>query len=184
MDDHPLVTWLPAWRRARIGAHPAVALTSFGLGCVGLAVLGRPTPLVVYNASASAPLGLYRVTATARIRRSDLVLVRTPPQVRRLAADRGYLPLGVPLIKRVVALGGERVCVKNRIVTVANRPLATQLTADRLGRPLPLWAGCRPLQADEVFLIMVDAPASFDSRYFGPVSRRAILGRLTPLWLR
>jgi type IV secretory pathway protease TraF len=47
---------------------------------------------------------------------------------------------------------------------------------------LPHWDGCRTLQADELFLLMAAVPDSFDSRYFGPVSLSAVIGRLVPLW--
>jgi len=52
---------------------------------------------------------------------------------------------------------------------------------DREGRPLPAWQGCRPLAPGEVFLLMANIPASFDGRYFGPIPRAAIIGRLVPL---
>jgi type IV secretory pathway protease TraF len=35
---------------------------------------------------------------------------------------------------------------------------------------------------DELFLLMEGVPGSFDGRYFGPVNRSAIIGRLVPLW--
>jgi type IV secretory pathway protease TraF len=61
---------------------------------------------------------------------------------------------------------------------------AHQLAADRQGRPLPAWNGCRLLNAGEIFLLMTNESASFDSRYFGPVLSSAAIGRLVPLWLR
>jgi type IV secretory pathway protease TraF len=56
-------------------------------------------------------------------------------------------------------------------------------TSDSQGRPLPDWQGCRLLGMSAVFLLMPDVASSFDGRYFGPVSRSAILGKLRPLWL-
>lgn len=53
---------------------------------------------------------------------------------------------------------------------------------DGRGRPLAPWSGCRPLAHGEVFLLASHSPASFDSRYFGPVQREAILGEALPLW--
>jgi type IV secretory pathway protease TraF len=47
---------------------------------------------------------------------------------------------------------------------------------------LAAWPGCRVLRRDEVFLFAAGNVASFDSRYFGPVGREAILGEAVPLW--
>jgi conjugative transfer signal peptidase TraF len=155
-----------------------------GLGLVGLPLLVRPAPRLVYNASASAPIGLYLVRPISTITRGDLLLIETPKEVRDLAAERGYLPLSVPMVKRVAALPGDHVCAIGHTVYIDGRPSAQQLAADRQGRPLPLWSGCRLLNAGEIFLLMADVPDSFDSRYFGPVQRSAAVGRLVPLWLQ
>ena len=172
--------------RRRRGHHPraVLALGLLGLGAIGLPLLGRPAPLLIYNASASAPIGLYRVRPADPIRRGDLVLAHTPPSVRRLAAERGYLPESVPLVKRVAAMASDNVCVRDHAVSIDGRHVADQLAVDAEGRPLPAWAGCRTLGPDEIFLLMADVPDSFDGRYFGPVPTNAIIGKLVPLWLR
>ena len=53
---------------------------------------------------------------------------------------------------------------------------------DSLDRPLPWWRGCVTLKDGALFLLM-DAPASFDGRYFGPTSARDVIGKATPLWV-
>lgn len=168
----------------RIRPRAVLALGITGLGLIGLASICRPTPLIIYNASASAPLGFYRVMTAGTFRRGDLVLARTPNSVRALAAKRGYLPATVPLVKRIAALSGDTVCAVGRVVTINGYHVANRLAADHLGRPLPAWTGCRALHPGEVFLLMEDVPDSFDSRYFGPVSVHSIIGKLMPLWLR
>lgn len=109
---------------------------------------------------------------------------RTPDSVRRLAAERHYLPADVPLVKRVAALDGDTVCAADHAVTIDGRHVADQLPADRLGRPLPAWNGCRTLGPADIFLLMEGVPDSFDGRYFGPVPANAVIGKLVPLWLR
>jgi conjugative transfer signal peptidase TraF len=162
--------------------HLILALTMFGLGCVGFATLGRPVPLLVWNASASAPIGLYRMTPAAPIRHGDMVLVPAPVGVRQIAAERGYLPLNVPLVKRVAALAGDTVCALGEGVFVNNSPVATRWKNDRLGRSLPRWEGCHCLGDNEVFLLMAEVPDSFDGRYFGPIPMSAVIGKLVPIW--
>jgi len=68
-------------------------------------------------------------------------------------------------------------------VRIDGVPSAAVLRADRLGRPLPSWQQCRRLRPGELFLLSVTNPASFDSRYFGPVSAAAVIGVARPVWL-
>ena len=173
-----------AKRRRRVRRRPrtVLALTLFGLGLIGLASLARPAPWLVWNASASAPIGLYRLLPGKPIR-GDLVLIRTPSSVRQLAAERGYLPQNVPLVKRVAALDGDIVCAADDVISVNGRVAAERLTRDRLGRPLPSWNGCHLLDDGEVFLLMEGVSDSFDGRYFEQIPTAAIIGRLVPLWI-
>jgi len=169
-------------RRGRGRPRAVLALILFGLGLIGLATLARPAPWLVWNASASAPIGLYRVLPANAVR-GDLVLVRTPASVRQLAAERGYLPATVPLVKRVAAVGGDVICAAGDVISVNGRGVGERLAHDRSARPLPAWSGCHLLDDGEVFLLMEGVSDSFDGRYFGPVRRAAIIGRLVPLWV-
>jgi conjugative transfer signal peptidase TraF len=110
------------------------------------------------------------------------VLVRTPAAVRDLAARRGYVPANVPLVKRIGAASGDVVCATGGMITIDAHVVAHRLQTDSVGRVLPSWSGCLRLADNDVFLLMTGAPASFDSRYFGPVPRASILGKLVPLW--
>ncbi len=162
---------------------PAVLLLATalaGVSIIGLSAFAKPTPWLVWNASASAPIGLYRVVPGVP-GRGDLVLVSPPESAAKLAATCGYLPGGVPLIKRVVAMAGDHVCSLRGIIFVNGGAVARQRKADRAGRALPYWRGCRALAKDELFLVMKGVPDSFDSRYFGPVTSAHTIGRLVPL---
>ena len=138
-------------------------------------------PLLVWNASPSVPVGLYRIAA-GPVRRDDLVLVRPPPEMAALAQQRRYLPTSAYLIKTVAATAGDRVCRFADRVFVRGRLAARARARDRLGRPLPAWHGCRRLDAGELFLLTPDAH-SFDSRYFGIVPADQVVGRAVPLWV-
>ena len=168
-----------ARRRSHDRAWP---LGSALLGIAMVAVHDSAGPMVVYNVTASAPLGWYLVRPPAELIRGDLVLARTPDSARDLAEHRGYLPANVPLVKRVTALPPDRVCAEGSAIVLNGRVVAKQLMTDSRGRALPRWAGCSALAPDDVFLLMEDVPDSFDSRYFGPVKEGSILGRLVPLW--
>ena len=155
-----------------------------GLG-VGLAIassLVEPRPILVWNATASAPRGLYCITPLTGLQAGDFVLVRPDPASAALYAERGYLPLGVPLLKRVGALGGMRVCEHSGDVTIEGRHVADALPTDGRGRPMTSWSGCRALSDGEFFALNADVPTSLDGRYFGPSPLSSAIGRAIPIW--
>lgn len=167
-----------------IGLRAGAILTLAAIGIVGLgaASLAHPVPRLIWNASASAPLGFYWVLSRERFSRGDLVLAQLPPAARALAAERHYLPAGVPVVKRVAALAGATVCSLGLSISIDGRVVAERRLADSRGRTLPIWQGCRVLADGDAFLLMPDVPDSFDGRYFGVTETTAILGKLVPLW--
>ena len=139
---------------------------------------------LVWNVSASVPVGLYRLVPVAILRVGDLVAVRPSPSLASFMAARRYVEAGALLVKPVVAVAGQRVCRSGAVVTLDGVAAATALVADRMRLPLPVWAGCLRLRRGEVFMLLPGVPASFDSRYFGPVNAATIVGRAVPLWTR
>jgi conjugative transfer signal peptidase TraF len=136
----------------------------------------------IWNASASVPVGLYRIVPAGRIDVTDLAVVMPPDELAAYLDARGYLPRGVPLIKRVLALAGTTVCRSGRTIIAHDSPYGDSRDRDTRGRPLPVWQGCRTLAQGEAFFMNWDTPDSFDSRYFGPLPVSAIVGRAIPLW--
>ena len=165
-----------SWNRSR--TTTLVAMVS------GLSMLGasgaHSSPRLVFNASESVPRGWYVIAEVERPHVGDYVVVQLPKAVRAFAAERGYLPASVPVIKPVIATGGQRVCVDHGSVYIDGAVVADTLGRDGRDRPLPAWRMCRALDKDEIFLLATDSPASFDSRYFGPIDRSFVLGRATP----
>ncbi len=140
------------------------------------------TPRLIWNASASTPVGLYAIAQSPRLEVTDLVAVNAPDPLASFLAERGYLPRGVPLMKRVAALPGQQVCRTGARVTIDGITMGDALTRDRLGRDLPIWQGCRRIAGNEIFLMNWSVEDSLDGRYFGPVSVGSIIGRATPLY--
>lgn len=171
-------------RRSRCySRRPSLVLGTSIAALLAIAASLTPSPMLIWNASASAPIGLYARVAGPPAR-GDLVLAWLPAGAREIAAERGYLPRNVPVVKRVTGLAGDTVCAVDATVFLNGKPLSTRRSSDSKARPLPSWEGCRILQPGDVFLLMSDAPDSFDGRYFGPVGRRQIIGRLVPLWTK
>jgi len=163
--------------------HATVAAASlFGSLFAAVAWLA-PAPRLLWNASASAPIGLYRIDPDASPRAGDMVAIRPPAPLRRWLAERHYLPTGVPLLKRVAALPGARICRSGVFVTIDGVAAARAMARDRRGRPLPLWLGCRIVGPDELFLLNA-APDSLDGRYFGPLPAAGLLGVAHPIMIR
>ncbi len=153
------------------------------IGAVVAPALVRPAPRLMWNASASVPVGLYLARPGVGVRRGDLVAAHAPAAVAGMMAERGYLPRRVPMLKHVAATAGQTICRFGTSVSIDGAPVAETRVRDRLGRALPAWNGCRTLRAGEVFLLNPASRDSFDGRYFGPVSARSITAILTPLWL-
>jgi conjugative transfer signal peptidase TraF len=148
-----------------------------------LAVL-RPkvaAPVILWNASPSVPIGLYRVTSQPS-QTAALAVIRLPETLRVLAEARGYLGRGVLLIKPVIAGAGDTVCRYGALVTIKGRIAARARTLDAAGRSLPAWSGCFRLRANDIFVLAAD-PDSFDSRYIGPIDRAHVVGFALPIWV-
>ncbi|MFL6959463.1 S26 family signal peptidase [Nocardiopsis yanglingensis] len=178
--------------RSRLRAR--IVLTGFtaaGLAALAWAAFVSPLPRLTYNPSDSVAVGWYRIEPFSHRAASlphplsvdSIVLVPLPAEAAALAAQRGYLPTRVPLLKRVGAVSPQEVCMAGGIVRIDGVPAAAVLLSDRLGRPLPSWHQCRRLEPGELFLLSATNPASFDSRYFGPVSAATVIGVAYPLWL-
>ncbi|OYW82746.1 MAG: conjugal transfer protein [Sphingobium sp. 32-64-5] len=159
------------------------AATTFA-GLSAVVAIVAPPPLAIWNASASAPIGLYRIHPDRDPPTGALVAIAPPERLSRWLSARGYLPEGVPLLKHVAAKAGQRVCRIGAVVSVDTRRVAIARARDGQGRPLPVWQGCRTLQPGELLLLNPAHPDSLDGRYFGPLPASAVIGRATPLWLR
>ena len=142
----------------------------------------RPVPKVIWNASASVPIGLYSVHPAGPLRIGELLVVAPPEPLATFLDERHYLPKSVPLLKRVAALPGQIVCRTGGAIAVDGIVVGMALSRDHLGRLLPTWQGCRALTAGEVFLMNRRANASLDGRYFGPLPTTTIVGRADPIW--
>ena len=163
----------------RLLRHGAIV----GVGLIGLAATAAfpPRPWLIWNSSASAPIGLYVLEPGSHPQIGDMVLARVPERWRHLGAQRRYIPINVPLVKQVAAQPGENVCAIGREIFVNGRRVAERKALDAMGRPMPWWNGCAMLRGGAMFLLM-DNPSSFDGRYFGPTRREDIIGRVRLLW--
>ena len=133
---------------------------------------------IVINDTPSLPEGFYQKKARA-VEKGSLVLFRLP------AGELSARPYAREnLIKQVVAVAGDRICIETTGVRVNGQLLANsaQLPVDRAGLPLPrLNLEDYTLKTGELLAMSTYNPRSFDGRYFGPVQRADVLSVLEPL---
>jgi conjugative transfer signal peptidase TraF len=165
--------------RRRVGA---MAVGALGVILIAIASGYRVSPKIIYNPSRSAPRGLYVVKSPTDLHRGDFALVKLPAPIARIADERRYLPKSIPLLKQVGAVAGDRVCERQGVVRVNDVVMAQSLVRDGAGRPLSAWNECRALRDHELFLIGLSDAASFDGRYYGPVTVESVIGVAIPLW--
>lgn len=164
------------------GPRRTVALLCGLGGCLAIfASRADRAPRLVFNTTASAPIGVYWVTP-GRYAVGDLVAVQPPRSLAVWMAERRYLPANVPLLKVVAAARGQHVCGRSDGLFVDGRRLALAKRRDHWGRPLPIFHDCRVLAEEEILLVNADAPDSLDSRYFGPIPAPGVIGRVRPIW--
>jgi len=122
------------------------------------------------NLTSSLPPGVYQLRRGRRPACGDVVDFGVPEVLAPLVAERRYLPPGVHLLKRVVALAGARVCLENDRFVVDGRLLSMIASVDSQHRPLPApFPLCGSVPAGFA-IVATTAESSLDSRYFGPVA--------------
>jgi conjugative transfer signal peptidase TraF len=142
------------------------------------------------NVTDSMPLGLYHIQSVALpVASGTIVQTCLPSEIASVGLARKYLLTGncasgtTPVLKIVVGVAGDRIDVSDRRITINGHALRGSATAasDRNGRPLARFPrGVVRLVAGQIWL-WTPNPASWDSRYYGPISERLVLARATLL---
>ena len=157
--------------------------TTFGAAAALVAtIVLEPPPFYIWNASASVPIGLYRLRHADRFQVTELVAVQPPEPLATFLDLNGYLPVGVFMLKRVLALPGQTVCRSGLAISVDEIAVGEARDRDARGRPLPKWQGCRMVGYGELFLMNWQSDDSLDGRYFGFLPASAVIGRAIPVW--
>lgn len=159
-------------------------LTVTALAVLGIAAASAVDwPLrLIWNATASAPIGFYTVEPADALDVPELVAVMLPEPLAASMVERGYIARGVPLLKRVLGLPGQQVCRLRSTITMNGIEMGEALERDSLSRDLPVWQGCRVIGDDQLFLMNWEVRDSLDGRYFGPIPAVSVIGRAVPLW--
>jgi len=165
-----------------MSARCATIFTTFGTAVLLLSTVGGATPHYIWNASNSVPIGLYRLQPATTLTVTELVAVQPPDLLAAFLDLNGYLPLGLPMLKRVLALPGQTVCRRGLTIAVDGIDFGQAQERDRRGRRLPVWDGCRLIPDGDIFVMNWQSTESLDGRYFGPLPASAVIGRAVPVW--
>ena len=169
--------------RAVTAYNSTLVIMLGSVAALALASGASRTPLYLWNASASVPLGLYGLHSTNTRYVGELVAVVPPEPLATFLADGSYLPRGVPMLKHVLALPGQVICRNGLTIFVNDIAMGRAHVRDSRGRLLPAWQGCRLIGAGELFLMNWRSADSLDGRYFGPIPSSAVTARAHPIWI-
>jgi len=82
---------------------------------------------IVYNPSDGAPRGFYLVLRATGLRVGERIVAGLHSDTTTLAATRSYLPRSVLILKQTVAIGSQRVCIRDAVVYIDDAPAARRL---------------------------------------------------------
>ncbi len=159
-----------------------LAMTIGAIVILAGTIVAKPFPIYIWNSSESVPLGLYRLRTASNYYVAELVAVQPREPLATYLDRNGYLPAGVPMLKRVLALPGQTICRNGTTITVDGIEMGEARERDSRGRTLPVWEGCDIVEDGKLFLMNWQAADSFDGRYFGMTPATAVIGRVLPVW--
>ncbi|WP_333594543.1 S26 family signal peptidase [Anaerospora hongkongensis] len=160
------------------------AAITLGLVVLFLIPLGFiPLPhILVYNRTASLPLGWYLKMPLGTYQVGDIVAFQPPGDAKALAVERGWIRDGELLMKKIGALENMPWQIDgNGNFFVADMYIGPVSEVDRLGRPLPQMHGSYSVKPGS-FLPIAFPTGSFDGRYYGDVPLGNIQYKVIPLF--
>lgn len=134
----------------------------------------NPSPILIWNASESVPVGWYFVAKRQPVI-GEIAVIRPAEWVRTYASTRGYLPQKVLLLKPVLAASPSMICRFGPYVFVDGKHVSKAKIMEKDRRFLPVWKGCKTLKQTQYF-VLGRRRDSFDSRYFGPIDGGQVIG--------
>lgn len=137
---------------------------------------------IVTNWTNSEPKGFYKKNAPNDIKLNDYVIIpNSINEVTKLAVTRNYLPVNHNFIKNIFGVPGDIIKINNNIISINDKILGIILTNDAYDKPLPTIIKEGVIPPDHYFVASTRIHNSFDSRYFGLVSKKQIISKATPL---
>jgi conjugative transfer signal peptidase TraF len=156
-----------------------LAMAAVSIAFLAVKPFVNPIPLVIWNASESVPIGWYFLEKRQPMI-GEIAVIKPADWVQIYASSRGYLPQDVWLLKPIFAIHPSIICRFGAHVFVDGKQVAKAKIVDKMHRVLPVWKGCIALSSTQYFVLGRHRD-SFDSRYFGPIEQRQVVGTAFPL---
>jgi conjugative transfer signal peptidase TraF len=141
-------------------------------------------PNILINETLSEPVGFYRLVEhrEEEFRRGMYVVFPVPRELHALVYGRHWMKNGIPFLKELAGLAGDRVCIVSHRLEINGRYIGPIFERDSQGQPLPQHPGCFDVQAGTFFAASRILDKSFDGRYFGPLPLSQLRGEARPVW--
>lgn len=130
---------------------------------------------LTYQPTSSMPKGFYLIYPADFFMRGDVVVFYPPQSIQPFLRTHPWAPAW--LMKRVVGIPGDLICIKNEMVFINGEKIAKIQKFYAPAKKLPHLYFCRQLENKEYFLLSPSVERSFDSRYFGVVRQKNIIGK-------
>lgn len=141
-------------------------------------------PTLLINETASEPVGVYRLVGHAipEYRRGMYVVFPVPKELHTLVYGRHWMRNGIPFLKELMGVAGDRVCIFPDRLEINDHPVGPVFSIDSSGRSLPQHPGCFVVQPGYFFAASRYLAKSFDGRYFGALPLTQLQGEARPVW--
>lgn len=141
-------------------------------------------PTMLINETPSEPLGVYRLVGhdSREYRRGMYVVFPVPRELHALVYGRHWMRNGIPFLKELLGLAGDRVCIFPDRLEINDRPVGPIFSVDSNGQSLPHHPGCFVVQPGYFFAASQYLNKSFDGRYFGALALSVLQGEARPVW--
>lgn len=154
--------------------------------CVGLGLFFLKVYFTVV-VTPSVPMGVWRITHTPLTRGVFIRFCLPDTQINEdihRKIPRGWCSNGLmPMLKPIVAVGGDVVAINNRHVFINGHEIEPNGSIPKDAPFPPSFTGSYTLKQDELWVQSTYHPHSVDSRYFGPIHRRDVLSTTVPFFL-
>ena len=135
----------------------------------------------VHQLTPSMPEGWYFTYPVSSYYRGDNVVFSPDKQTENYILARKWLPKDIPLLKKIVGIPGDFLCIKQQNVYINGELLGKVYEMDDKGNALPVFSFCGKIAKDEYFMQGVANAHSFDSRYYGLVNKAQIMSKAVKL---
>ena len=141
-------------------------------------------PPLCINQTPSEPVGVYRLVqhSPTDYRRGMYVIFPVPQHLQNLVYGRGWMRAGIPFLKEIIGLAGDRVCISATALQVNDHYIGPLFASDSHGLSLPQRPGCFVVPQNAFFAASQRLPNSFDGRYFGALPLAVLTGEARPVW--